>query len=147
MNFFWVSTESHKKLDIGILKALNFVLVAKWLWRYKVKKGALWRNVIAALYGDNGNMGWDNDARVISGVWGKIATIYQDMERYNSPLNSLFFKALRNGANNCFWTDLWCNSKPLEILFQSLGALESNRVCSVTDRLMASYHDTGFNWN
>ncbi|KAJ9557516.1 hypothetical protein OSB04_012130 [Centaurea solstitialis] len=150
MNFFWVSDETKNKikwvawdkvingrekggLGIGSLKALNVALLSKWWWRFRSEDGLLWRKVIEALYRNNGALGKDNSTHGSSGVWGKIAAIYQDTKRVNIPLDSLFAKVVGNGRKT--------NNKPLQGIFPRLAALDADRGCFVAESGL------GFSWS
>ncbi|KAJ9564749.1 hypothetical protein OSB04_000715 [Centaurea solstitialis] len=160
MNFFWGSDETKKKikwvawdkvingrekggLGIGSLKALNVALLSKWWWRFRTEYGLLWRKVIEALYGNNGALGKDSSTHGSSGVWGKIAAFYQDTERVNIPLDSLFAKVIGNGRKTKFWTDLWCSNKPFQGIFPRLAALDADRGCFVVERWIWGLSNNG----
>ncbi|KAJ9562123.1 hypothetical protein OSB04_007283 [Centaurea solstitialis] len=125
-------------LGIGSIRALNLALLAKWWWRYKTEKEALWRKTIAALHGDSGNLGSDRNTEKRKGTWGFIANIDKDLEGYNIPLEGLFQRNLGSGTDVKFWLDEWCGRERLADRFPRLAALDENRNCSLAERISIS---------
>ena len=122
-NFFWEGFESSKSrsamawevccrpkvkggLGLGGLKKKNQALLAKWLWRFPLENGALWHNVITAIYGFQPN-GWDpGSARTLRSPWKSIFSVQEE-----------FYKrckwVVRDGSKIWFWEDIWCREKSL----------------------------------
>ena len=161
--FFWGATEDKVKiswvawdqilnskdkggLGIGSLKAQNVALLTKWWWRFRLEKVSLWKRVIMALYGDQGNLGCCNEAHKRYGTWDNIASISLEADKVNLPLNSLFSKSLGNGSDTKFWMEPWCDNIPLEVRFPRLAALDLERQRSVADRLSNFERGTEFVW-
>lgn len=75
-------------LGIGSLKATNLALLSKWWWRFKTEKEALWRKTIAAIHGNQGNLG----QRDRHGSWGMIAKVNTRLGLGSIDLGNLFFE-------------------------------------------------------
>ena len=59
-------------LNVGSLKALNIVVLAKWWWRFRTEDDTIWKKAIVAIYGDNGALGEVTRPGCGKGVWVKL---------------------------------------------------------------------------
>lgn len=86
---------------IGIkpLRITNGALLNKWLWRFGNERGALWRRLVAAKYGEEG-YGWRSGEPGGLGcsMWRDI---YKGIESF---FNHIRFKT-NNGESVKFWQD------------------------------------------
>ena len=114
--FFWGQKENGRKiawvawknvlniqnkggLNIGSLKAANLALLCKWWWRFKAGPESLWKEVIKALYGDNGGLGnaLPNHRRMCT--WGVICNLDRDLAKVGIDINRLL---LFDSDRNCW---------------------------------------------
>lgn len=114
--FFWGVKEQEKKvswiawndmiaskeaggLGIGSLKALNLALMAKWWWRVKTEKDALWVQLISAIHGTRRNCRIDPLESKKGGPWGRIIAIKKRFEEANIDLQSIFYEDQSAGSS------------------------------------------------
>lgn len=107
-NFFWGGASENRKipwvawhkllnskekggLGIGSLQALNQALLVKWWWRYKKDSGSLWKKVIDAIHGPDGNLNREVSNSNYRSVWGIIANLNKTIDLGNIDLRNLFF--------------------------------------------------------
>ncbi|KAL4555978.1 hypothetical protein LXL04_038612 [Taraxacum kok-saghyz] len=93
-------------LNIGILRALSYALLAKWWWRFRAGRAGLWKDVIIALYGHNGSIGETIPATRSSTTWGRICNIKKELSELNINLDMLMTQDSggNTGTNGWSWT-------------------------------------------
>ena len=117
-------------LGIRRLSVFNKALLGKWLWRYAVESGALWRQVVDSKYGSQWG-GWcSNRVSEPHGVslWKGIRAGWDSFVRYTS------FE-VGDGSRIKFWHDSWCGDQPLKVQFPELFHLARAPEASVADHL------------
>nr|GFB38535.1 RNA-directed DNA polymerase, eukaryota [Tanacetum cinerariifolium] len=93
-------------LGVSSLFALNRGLLIKWVWRYFNKESSLWKKVIVAIHGDDGNI--CSGKRFVSKTcWSSI--VYEVHRMKSNGINIFDFMKLRvgNGQTIRFWFDDW----------------------------------------
>ncbi|KAK9062631.1 hypothetical protein SSX86_019819 [Deinandra increscens subsp. villosa] len=69
-------------LGLCNLEDFNLSLICKWLWRYKVEGGKLWKEVIDAIHGGRrDNSGFFPCNNAITGVWKTIVKVNMGPQR------------------------------------------------------------------
>ena len=75
-------------------------LLGKWWWRFKWGPESLWKDVIKALYGDNGGLGAVIPSNRRTANWGIICNLDRDLTKVGIDINQiLFFDDNRNCWN------------------------------------------------
>ncbi|GKD67365.1 hypothetical protein Tco_1309473 [Tanacetum coccineum] len=120
----WVKVLTAKDkggLGVASLYALNRGLLVKWFWRFYNQETSLWKNVIQAINGRDGNVHSINKSAVHS-CW---TTIVKEIRRLGvSGLNIFDFMKQKVGNGNIikFWTDNWYHGRILkDILSTSIS--------------------------
>ncbi|GJW86473.1 hypothetical protein Tco_0161813, partial [Tanacetum coccineum] len=89
------------ELNIGSLKGLNWSLLVKWWWHFKTKKNSLWKKVVCSFHGSDGNLGVASDVGSRGGVWGKIASIGNGLEKIDT-----WRRPIKSGREESEFNDL-----------------------------------------
>jgi hypothetical protein len=117
-------------LGIRSLSIFNKALLGKWLWRYAMESGALWRQVVDSKYGSQWG-GWCSN-RVSEphgvGLWKYIRAGWDSFVKYTSFV-------VGDGSRIKFWHDSWCGDHPLREQFPDLFRLARAPEASVADHL------------
>nr|KAJ0219540.1 hypothetical protein LSAT_V11C300110260 [Lactuca sativa] len=69
-------------LGIGSLTAFNYVLLAKWWWRFRNDNRGIWHDVIMSLHGTDGGIGRTRVVARIGGTWDNKWKWIKDNEGY-----------------------------------------------------------------
>lgn len=130
-NFFWGGNDDQKcipwvswdkiqmdkekgGLGVGNLGDLNNALLAKWYWRYRSAKEALWVQIIKSLHGYNTVM--EDGSNIKTGTtWKNIVKVLQKMKIKNVDPRSKIKVEICNGKNTSFWNDWWIGERRLGI--------------------------------
>ncbi|KAJ0589790.1 putative RNA-directed DNA polymerase [Helianthus annuus] len=122
-------------LGLQHLRDVNFALLSKWGWRYKIEFDNLWVKVVNAIH--DGGSAWDflPLKKSIGGVWHNIVSAIKRPTVGNVPLRNFFKGEVNNGVRILFWLDPWLFDIPLKEKFPNLFKLEVVKTCSVHDRL------------
>ena len=114
-------------LGVGDILLKNAALLFKWWWRFACEEGAMWRNVIQALYGEDQSLLPGKSISTMPGPWRDIKRIGLK----ESPVSQALFEnisiKLGDGRNVKFWLDAWTNGQPLKIAFPRLYRLSSQQ--------------------
>ncbi|GKD95008.1 RNA-directed DNA polymerase, eukaryota, reverse transcriptase zinc-binding domain protein, partial [Tanacetum coccineum] len=135
----WKKCMASKKLGglgIGSIYGLNIGLLFKWIWRFLSNPSDLWARSISNLYGSHGGV---FNAKIRSSSlspWGSIMTTVYRLKRKGIDLLSFCSRSIGNGVETKFWTDLWHGDKPLKAQFHHIFLLDSDRDCSVENRII-----------
>lgn len=143
--FFWGGTDEVRKiawvkwdkapqkvklggLNIGSLKAINWALLAKWWWRFRVEENRPWVKIIKSVYGENGGLiETGRYSRSGGSKWADIVKVGGDIEKTGLNFCSSFGKLIGNGDKTRFWLDSWTGGGVvLSEKFPRLYRLESN---------------------
>ncbi|KAL4578243.1 hypothetical protein LXL04_014363 [Taraxacum kok-saghyz] len=83
-------------LGLGSLKAFNISLIAKWWWRLRNNKEAIWCKVITGIHNLNNKPSHQMSDKSIIGVWKNIAGIKEDLEKVGVNMEEVFKKEVRS---------------------------------------------------
>jgi len=95
----------------------------------------LWAKVVKAIHGVTGRDSNSFANRRRAGVSLNIAKTGASLSSLNIYLDDFFTRDIGNGVGSMFLYDRWLGSTPLNRLFPGLYELESNKSCSVIDRI------------
>ncbi|KAK9268085.1 hypothetical protein L1049_010524 [Liquidambar formosana] len=95
---------------------------AKWLWRYAVEDGPLWKNVIEWKFGNSESGWWSKAPRgpYGYGVWQAIRGSVEEF------MKQVHFK-LSDGQRVRFWLDCWCTNSLLALQFPQIFLIARNK--------------------
>ncbi|GJX11990.1 RNA-directed DNA polymerase, eukaryota [Tanacetum coccineum] len=130
-------------LGVASLYALNRGLLVKWFWRFYNQETSLWKNVIQAIHGRDGNVHSIKKSAVHS-CW---TTIVKEIRRLGvSGLNIFDFMKQKVGNGNIikFWTDNWYHGGILKDIYPRLYALENRKDITVSSKLADPHLNTSF---
>ncbi|GJY41450.1 RNA-directed DNA polymerase, eukaryota, reverse transcriptase zinc-binding domain protein [Tanacetum coccineum] len=130
-------------LGVASLYALNRGLLVKWFWRFYNQETSLWKKVIQAIHGRDGNVHSINKSAVHS-CW---TTIVKEIRRLGvSGLNIFDFMKQKVGNGNIikFWTDNWYHGGILKDIYPRLYALENRKDITVSSKLADPHLNTSF---
>ena len=134
-------------LGIGSLKALNFSLLSKWLWRWHTEKDALWNHILHSIHGAKGGDFLNYSSIGIKGTWYDILKTCHDVNSLNIPLSSFFTRSIGEGVSIKFWDEEWLGTFKLAEVYPRLYALESMKDCNIADRLLKLNGHLSLAWN
>ncbi|KAJ0501177.1 hypothetical protein HanHA300_Chr11g0397791 [Helianthus annuus] len=130
-----IASVEYGGLGFGSLRDANLAMLAKWWWRFKTEKEALWRRVVWAIH--HRPRAWNEfpGKASIAGPWKNILSISQPLSLANVDMKQAISASLRSGNNISFWLDRWADPVPLYLKFPNLFKLELVKECTVVDRL------------
>ncbi|PWA41150.1 DNA-binding WRKY [Artemisia annua] len=112
-----------------------------WWWRWKTEDQALWKQVIQAIHGQ-----LDGGA-VKKGTWANITKLDEELQQLNIPFKSFFSRKIGKGDSVFFWTNEWIGDLNLANMFSRLYALEIDKDCSLSERLIRVGETFTWSWN
>lgn len=148
--FSWVSWEKvvapkdKGGLGLGSLRAFNLSLIVKWWWVLKTNKSALWSRVIMSIHNLHNKHADCLSKKTIPGVWNNMAEVMNDLKKIGINFQDIFKKQVKNGNDNLFWMDGWCDGEPFKNRFPELYMLERRKTCKVNQRLQVA--DQTWDW-
>jgi hypothetical protein len=99
---------------LGLLnsKKMNIALLSKWIWKLYQDDASIWATIIRAKYRDADNL-FEGSGQGGSQFWKSLHKIKH------------FFKLgakhlIGNGRRTFFWTDWWCQDRPIKEIFPDL---------------------------
>jgi hypothetical protein len=99
---------------LGLLnsKKMNIALLSKWIWKLYQDDASIWVTIIRAKYRDADNL-FEGSGQGGSQFWKSLHKIKH------------FFKLgakhlIGNGRRTFFWTDWWCQDRPIKEIFPDL---------------------------
>lgn len=95
--------------SLHCLQSMNKALVCKWLWRFGLKVGSLWRQVVFAKFGLVD--GWDTS--VHRGPYGH--SLWRGIMQFSSLFKKGLAYAVGDGWQINFWEDIWCGERSLKV--------------------------------
>ncbi|KAL4578242.1 hypothetical protein LXL04_014362 [Taraxacum kok-saghyz] len=114
-------------LGLGSLKAFNISLIAKWWWRLRNNKEAIWCKVITGIHNLNNKPSHQMSDKSITGVWKNIAGIKEDLEKVGVNMEEVFKKEVRSYK--------WNGDNTLKEAFPQLYRLEKKKHYKIGDRI------------
>ncbi|KAJ0909222.1 putative RNA-directed DNA polymerase [Helianthus annuus] len=143
----WDSVSHHIKdggLGLNKLELVNTSLLTKWGWRFKSEGNNLWKKVIGALHSNR--KGWEciPFKKSLPRVWNNIAKIFINTKVDGRPLRNFLKGSVGNGEKVAFWLDCWLMNKPLKTAFPDLFRAETDKRCTVADRIKVINGETSF---
>ncbi|KAF5816468.1 putative reverse transcriptase zinc-binding domain-containing protein [Helianthus annuus] len=146
----WDRVARNKKeggLGLCKLQEVNTSLLSKWGWRYKTERNNLWKRIIDALHFSR--VGWEciPFKKTLSGVWNNIAKLFINTKIGGLPLRNYLKGEVGRGSEISFWLDPWVINEPLKLKFPELFRMESEKKCTVADRIKNQGMERVFVWN
>ncbi|KAJ0693348.1 putative RNA-directed DNA polymerase [Helianthus annuus] len=138
----WVAWEVVTKpkqegaLGIKKLEDCNNALILKWLWRYRVEKGALWRRVIDAIHALVRRWEPIPYNKRFPGTWCKIVNFGARMKVQGKSFIDMIKGNVGDGKSVRFWIDPWCADGPLKLMYPELFRLEREKFSTVEDKFV-----------
>ena len=109
-------------LAIQNLLRFNQALLVKWLWRYGVERGALWRKVIDVKYGSMWG-GWCSDI-----FWGPYGiSLWKNIRKDWPSFSKALSFEVGDGAKVHFSHDRWCGTLCLKEAFPEFFSISRNQ--------------------
>ncbi|PWA87280.1 RNA-directed DNA polymerase, eukaryota [Artemisia annua] len=122
-------------LGAGSILGLNIGLLFKWIWRFLNNSSDLWIHVIQCIYGPDGGINTAPNRSRKSSSWGSILSSVNSIKHNGIDLISLCSHKIGNGSGTRFWEDIWYGDQSLKVLFPRIYLLDSNKSCSIADRV------------
>ncbi|GAU25690.1 hypothetical protein TSUD_266170 [Trifolium subterraneum] len=133
-----VVCKAKKKGGLGVrdVRLVNLSLLAKWRWRLLLPGRSLWKDVLAAKYGNHilHKVDW-SEFRIpsfASNWWKDICTLDKVVESKNWLVESVVRK-VGNGNSTFFWSTTWVGEAPLLEVFPRLFSLSNHKNNMVVD--------------
>ncbi|KAL4564114.1 hypothetical protein LXL04_028166 [Taraxacum kok-saghyz] len=122
-------------LGVIRLEHVNFSLLSKWIWRFKMEEDALWVKIIKCLHGDKGHTDVTNRESSWNGCWKNILLHTRKLNQFGlNPVNLMQVK-VHNGVDTELWNERWNEGVTLSGLFPRLFALETCKQATLADRI------------
>ncbi|MCI22479.1 pantothenate synthetase, partial [Trifolium medium] len=121
----------------------------KWRWRLLNREDVgLWKEVLVAKYGVHilNSVVWSTrlNSHLTSHWWKDICDLENCVESKNW-VAEMISRSIGNGANTCFWSDLWIGDSLLCVKFPRLFSLSLQKEAKV--RELVSVEGERYNWN
>ncbi|GJY46340.1 putative RNA-directed DNA polymerase, eukaryota, reverse transcriptase zinc-binding domain protein [Tanacetum coccineum] len=107
-----------------------------WVWRFRTCPDSLWVNVIKNIHGADGVIGFSRPGYSSYSPWTSIVHSISKLQAKGIDLLALCSRSVGNGLSIRFWNETWCGVCPFKDLFPRIYALEENKSCTVTQRLI-----------
>ncbi|XP_021975310.1 uncharacterized protein LOC110870437 [Helianthus annuus] len=149
----WVAwdrvTKSIKDGGLGLskLEDNNYAMLLKWLWRYRVENGALWRKFVDAIHGSNRRCETIQCNNRFSGVWSRLVKVGYSLKVNGNGFVNMVRGVVGDGSTIKFWIDPLHTTEPLKIKFPSLFRLEGRKRCTMADRFFDHNSPPTICWN
>ncbi|KAJ0568314.1 putative RNA-directed DNA polymerase [Helianthus annuus] len=133
-------------LGFGSLRDANLAMLSKWWWRFKTDKDGLWRRVIWSVH--HSERSWSPiPARIsVPGPWKQIVSVQTPLNSVGISLPDLIWCEVGSESKALFWLDYWIGTQPLYIMFPLLFALEVDKLCRVSQRVVWESWGASFMW-
>ncbi|GKC39288.1 RNA-directed DNA polymerase, eukaryota, partial [Tanacetum coccineum] len=128
-----LASKNQGGLGVSSFYALNRALLVKWVWRFLSGDNSLWARVIYAMHGSNRQV----LSASHSSSWSSIIRETNTLKAQGVDLISHCKIRVGNGRRTSFWNDLWIGDASLRFMFSRLYALDTNKVCTVADKINA----------
>jgi len=122
-------------------------LLAKWSWRFKSEKSALWRKVILAIHHKR-HSPWIQPPlkKDIPGTWKSICKVSSELSILNLNPSVFMQVDIGDGGTTSFWLDPWIHDIPLCSIFPVLFDQEEIKDCMVADRITINNGSYSWRW-
>ena len=120
---------------------MNLSLLAKWIWRFKKEKEALWVRVIKSIHGASGSMKGEEVKKMHSCIWKSILLKMKNLDSVYLNIPNLLQVEIGNGEDTLFWEDKWNEKGSLKDIFPRIYALESEKKVKANQRLDRDIED------
>lgn len=77
-------------LGVGFLMSLNWVLLIKWIWRYKTDSRCLRRQVICGIHNLSRKSVPRLAKKALPGIWSNIVKTLSSLDDLGIPFSSMF---------------------------------------------------------
>jgi hypothetical protein len=125
-------------LGVRDLRLVNISLLAKWRWKLLSSKKEVWKDVVAAKYGDDVLF----NARPMHGAVDRLASKWWvdicSVDNNNNWFSGAVDLRVGDGKLTKFWTDIWLGDQPFCDVF--------SRLYNISIQKNASVFELG-NWN
>ena len=129
-------------LGIRRVGLFNQTLLGKWLWRFGKEGNRLWRQVIAAKYGETRG-GWCT--RIVRGTHGCV--MWKSITEGAKKFFGQIVYNVGEGDRISFWHDPWCGSNPLKDLFPNLFTHSQSKETWIFDLIVFASEGGSRSWN
>ncbi|PWA81455.1 RNA-directed DNA polymerase, eukaryota [Artemisia annua] len=102
---------------------------------------ALWKQVIQAIHGQ-----FEGGASK-KGTWANITKLDEELQQLNILFTSLFSRKIGKRDSVNFWADEWIGDLNLANMFPRLYALELEKDCSLSERLIRVGETFTWSWS
>lgn len=111
-------------MGVRDLRLVNLALLAKWRWRYLLRDGGIWRDIVSVRYGDchpSPHLGGrPSGLRGLSSWWSNISFLGGDREATGDWFLEGLARVTRNGLSTHLWHDHLSGSTLLRVRFSRL---------------------------
>ncbi|KAJ0542575.1 putative reverse transcriptase zinc-binding domain-containing protein [Helianthus annuus] len=114
---------------------VNKALITKWAWRFKSEPRSSWRRIIEAIHGGRGRWSFLPVNNGLVGCWKNIVSLVGSLKLDGKDIHNLIRGKVGNGADICFWSDLWYGDSILMQRWPKLYLLENQKRCVIRDRI------------
>nr|GEV36114.1 RNA-directed DNA polymerase, eukaryota, reverse transcriptase zinc-binding domain protein [Tanacetum cinerariifolium] len=129
-----LSAKDKGGLRVASLFALNRGLLVKWVWRFYNHETSLWKKVIQAIHGCDGNMHKPNMSAGHS-CWIFIVKEIRRLGATGINIFDFMKQKVGNGNNIKFWTDNWYHGGLQKDICPRLFALENRKDIVISFKL------------
>nr|GFC24723.1 RNA-directed DNA polymerase, eukaryota, reverse transcriptase zinc-binding domain protein [Tanacetum cinerariifolium] len=106
----------------------------KWIWRFYNQDSSLWKKVIKAIYGEDGNVKMAN--RLVGhSCWSSIVNEVCLLRDRSVDIFEFMKIQLGNGNSIKFWTDNWFHGRILKDICPKMFTLENRKDVSVSEKM------------
>ncbi|XP_076896767.1 putative mitochondrial protein AtMg00310 [Bidens hawaiensis] len=161
--FLWVGSSEEKKINwvawervvrprkiggLGLsrLKHTNETLLLKWSWQFKKDGNCLWKRFIVVCHGGTRSWSFLPLRSAANGCWREIVKIREGSIGNGKKLNSFLRGVAVDGVNIRIWCDPWLLEFLLRYMYPNIFRLESQKWCSVADRVNFQNNDRVMRW-
>jgi hypothetical protein len=131
-------------LGVCDIRLVNLSLLAKWRWCLLLPGRPLWKEVLAAKYGNHilCDVDWSRyrTPSLMSNWWKNIIALDKVAPGKNWLLESIGH-SLGNGNSTSFWNTKWIGDTPLAVAYPRLFSLSNHK-----DKVVRDFLDTNGSW-
>ncbi|PWA85175.1 RNA-directed DNA polymerase, eukaryota [Artemisia annua] len=128
----WNKASDHPRLDVSFCRKLKTLKVALKDWSRKLKESLHSEKSTLVRQLEDLDMKADRELLTES----DFNTKNEELQQLNIPFKSFFSRKIGKGDSVFFWTDEWIGDLNLANMFPRLYALEIDKDCSLSERLI-----------